>query len=260
MLMAKRDRTLTPCSKCRGPKEGFNHAYCRPCFAAWCRERRAASPEAAQSARNATKKWRASHRDEATRKVNEWRAANPDKVKAMHQRWYEKHGKEYRDKPGVREKIRKSGRESKKRKYDADPASACARQRRVNVERKEYNSAYKSQCRIDRPAFHRLQDRMRAERDWAKRRALYQNYRTRLAGAKGSHTAAEWKSVLRHYKRRCYYCNVKLTSATISEDHKVPIKRGGTNYINNIVPACKRCNSRKHTKTAEEFLASHWFS
>jgi 5-methylcytosine-specific restriction endonuclease McrA len=35
----------------------------------------------------------------------------------------------------------------------------------------------------------------------------------------------------------------------------VPLARGGTNFIDNILPACRGCNARKHTMTEEEFRA-----
>jgi hypothetical protein len=33
------------------------------------------------------------------------------------------------------------------------------------------------------------------------------------------------------------------------------LARGGTNYIENILPACRRCNTRKRLLTEEEFRA-----
>lgn len=36
-------------------------------------------------------------------------------------------------------------------------------------------------------------------------------------------------------------------------DHRVPLARGGRHEIQNVVPACKTCNSRKHTRTEAEF-------
>jgi 5-methylcytosine-specific restriction endonuclease McrA len=38
-------------------------------------------------------------------------------------------------------------------------------------------------------------------------------------------------------------------------DHRLPLARGGRHEIENVIPACKSCNSRKHTRTEEEFRA-----
>jgi len=38
-------------------------------------------------------------------------------------------------------------------------------------------------------------------------------------------------------------------------DHRIPLARGGDNTIANILPACGRCNRRKHLMTEEEFRA-----
>jgi 5-methylcytosine-specific restriction endonuclease McrA len=32
------------------------------------------------------------------------------------------------------------------------------------------------------------------------------------------------------------------------------LKRGGSNDIRNIIPACQRCNSAKHTRTYDEHV------
>lgn len=36
-------------------------------------------------------------------------------------------------------------------------------------------------------------------------------------------------------------------------DHRTPIARGGSNGIENLVPACNSCNSKKGTRTEPEF-------
>jgi len=79
--------------------------------------------------------------------------------------------------------------------------------------------------------------------------------RARRAGASGSHSKEEWIACLAAHDGRCVYCGSVLTPTTRSRDHVIPLCRGGTNDITNIVPACKKCNSRKHTKTREEYLA-----
>jgi 5-methylcytosine-specific restriction endonuclease McrA len=75
--------------------------------------------------------------------------------------------------------------------------------------------------------------------------------RERVSGQPGF-TAQEWRALLEAHQHRCAYC---FESARLQVEHKVPIARGGKNTIDNIVPACARCNTRKHLLTDEEFCA-----
>ena len=76
----------------------------------------------------------------------------------------------------------------------------------------------------------------------------------RKRNAEGNFTLKEWNAKLEEYNYKCAYCGCELSSDTITVDHRIPLSRGGTNYIGNLVPACKSCNSKKHTKTSEEYL------
>jgi len=81
-------------------------------------------------------------------------------------------------------------------------------------------------------------------------RAKWQNYRARRAAAQGSFTAKQWLELVAQYHRRCAYCGEQ---AILVVEHRVPLSRGGTNNINNILPACRPCNSRKHRLSDDEF-------
>ena len=67
--------------------------------------------------------------------------------------------------------------------------------------------------------------------------------RARLKNAIGSFTAIEWRELLETYHSKCTYCGKRSKELTV--DHIIPLVKGGTNYIDNIVPACGRCNSSK---------------
>lgn len=79
------------------------------------------------------------------------------------------------------------------------------------------------------------------------------SHRRRIAerGAAGSHTGSEWLEKLNEYAGRCAYCGIvletpsKTNPRSRTKDHVVPLVHGGTDYIDNIVPACLRCNGRK---------------
>jgi 5-methylcytosine-specific restriction endonuclease McrA len=83
-------------------------------------------------------------------------------------------------------------------------------------------------------------------------RARSQNYRARKQAAQGSFTPAQWLALVEAYGGRCAY---RGEQAPLEVDHRVPLSRGGSNLIENILPACRRCNAEKHQMTEEEFRA-----
>jgi len=70
--------------------------------------------------------------------------------------------------------------------------------------------------------------------------------------ASGTFTVDEWKLKIEEYNNLCAYCGEDLgDKATV--DHDIPLSRGGLNNIENLVPACMKCNITKHSKTGDEF-------
>jgi 5-methylcytosine-specific restriction endonuclease McrA len=43
----------------------------------------------------------------------------------------------------------------------------------------------------------------------------------------------------------CHYCGKGFKPSDLTMDHLIPIVRGGRSVKENLVPACKDCNSRK---------------
>jgi 5-methylcytosine-specific restriction endonuclease McrA len=73
--------------------------------------------------------------------------------------------------------------------------------------------------------------------------ALHADTRARRYGATGRVTAREWCERVDEFGHACAYClrsDVKLT-----RDHVLGLASGGAHSIDNLVPACFSCNSRK---------------
>lgn len=106
-------------------------------------------------------------------------------------------------------------------------------------------------------ADHREQLRQRSKENYPKYKERFRVYRAnrraRELAAEGSFTEQEWQELLTQFGNRCAYCGAE---GPMTRDHKLPLSRGGTNWINNIVPACMTCNNRKHARTEAEFFAS----
>src|SRR5690606_6740942 len=97
-----------------------------------------------------------------------------------------------------------------------------------------------------------------ASRRWKKEnpeknRVNANKHRALKVSAEGSYTNADIDAQYKRQKGRCYYCGCKMVrvanlpnSATV--DHVVPLDRGGRNSLDNLVIACKPCNSSKADK------------
>lgn len=55
----------------------------------------------------------------------------------------------------------------------------------------------------------------------------------------------QWKAILSAYQHRCAYCGC---GGRMTMDHVLPIAAGGAHSIENLVPACPRCNATKNAK------------
>jgi 5-methylcytosine-specific restriction endonuclease McrA len=57
------------------------------------------------------------------------------------------------------------------------------------------------------------------------------------------------------WQSHCPYCGDAMPLRCRSLDHVIPLARGGAHSADNVVICCVTCNKRKHTRTAEEYVA-----
>ena len=67
----------------------------------------------------------------------------------------------------------------------------------------------------------------------------------REKGADGSHTLEEWQKLKEIYGNVCAVCK---ENKPLTKDHVIPLSKGGSDYITNIQPLCRNCNSKKWSK------------
>lgn len=94
------------------------------------------------------------------------------------------------------------------------------------------------------------EERVASVREWESRN--YQqalSYRKkartkrRAKEAAGTLTGAQWMDALECFDWRCAYCLRKLDRPT--QEHVIPLCKGGEHSQDNVVPACLRCNTSK---------------
>ncbi len=79
-------------------------------------------------------------------------------------------------------------------------------------------------------------------------RHLANQRRVKKLNAPGTHTLQEFDVLCAMFDHRCLRCGHKKT---LTEDHIVPLSKGGSDDISNLQPLCKSCNSAKGDHTID---------
>jgi 5-methylcytosine-specific restriction endonuclease McrA len=93
--------------------------------------------------------------------------------------------------------------------------------------------------------------RMNAVLDWRRKHPdKVREYNKNHTKAIGKHTLKEWEQLKKKFNYCCAACGrqepfTDLWYEKLTEDHIIPVSKGGTNYIDNIQPLCIICNCKK---------------
>lgn len=130
---------------------------------------------------------------------------------------------------------------------------------RISTDRVEYHAkhrnrlnAYARQWRRDNPEHVRSLNAGYRRRKPEVIKVCGQRRRARLMNADGNVTTQEWAAQVAYFDHRCAYCGCYLDRPTM--EHMMPLSKGGPHVIENIVPACAPCNSRKSDRDLIGFL------
>lgn len=66
---------------------------------------------------------------------------------------------------------------------------------------------------------------------------------------------SDWTLIKRNFSQLCAYCN---KAKPLTRDHYIPMSSGGAHAPWNVVPACKSCNSSKHSKHGPTWIWEKW--
>ena len=178
-------------------------------------------------------------------KAAEWQTANPEKRRQIAKNtYYRNHdSRRARAKAGY-EANRDRILEAERVKYAADKAH---RAKKLASAGQYYQQNAPKVCEYQK----------RYKKANPVKAAVWMNdRRMREKNAPGSCTPAEWAAILDEFNYCCAYClRHESVAGKMSIDHMTPLTRGGSNDPDNLVPACRSCNSSKHDKTVLEYLA-----
>lgn len=86
---------------------------------------------------------------------------------------------------------------------------------------------------------------------WKYKWGKYQRARAKKLGLKDELNYHEWGKIVQAHMYRCAYC-LRLPEY-LTQDHVIPLSKGGTHTPDNVIPACVECNRSKADKDPLEF-------
>ena len=167
---------------------------------------------------------RAKCKECAKSQAQKWREANPDQVKAT----------------GLAYRMSKDGASKRK---------AWLTQRAKRPEHVEYQRQWAKTEKGKAARRGRVNRFARTEKGNAANKRRHARRRSVLTSVVATLTASEWREIMEQCGYRCTYCGALFCdSLPATQDHVVPLSKGGNHTKDNVVPACKPCNSRKKDK------------
>jgi 5-methylcytosine-specific restriction endonuclease McrA len=157
------------------------------------------------------------------------------------------------------QKYRAGRKEYAKKIRDEDPEYQAKYRAYRATRKKEYKEYIKIYMREWRKNNKQAIKKINAK-GYKKNPDLYKHHaqvrRARKAKAGGTHTRKEWFAKVEAAGWKCHYCGSHLDRSSLIKEHAIALCKGGTDSIDNLVPACRPCNQRKHVSDYNDFIKS----
>ena len=190
-----------------------------------------------------------------------WCLENPEKARE-YQRKYREANREKRNKRKrqQRQEHPEATHEADRKWRKSNPESLRKATRKYLSANREYVREQKRKWRLG--SLEAIRER---ERKWAasnpdKLRNQWSNRSARKRGATGGYTLKDIADLFDRQSGKCAACKARITktgSTLYHIDHVIPLKRGGSNWPDNLQLLCKPCNLKKGSMPPEEWAAQH---
>lgn len=146
----------------------------------------------------------------------------------------------------------------------------CRRNEEPLIKRRERHTRWRNDNRehVRRYSKKYSEKNREREKEWARQWRLnnpekqkfkavkgYNARRSRIRKLPVTFTIDDWKDCKEYFDNKCCYCEREYES--MHQDHFVALTKGGEYSRDNIVPACRECNYRKHTKNFFEWYPQY---
>lgn len=204
---------------------------------------------------------------------NKCEVEKPATPEYFHRNKSKKDGLEYTCKECRKEYDKKYYQENKEKKHEYD--------KKYYQENKEYYKKYSEEHKEERREYSRnhYQENKEEKLEYSRihyqenkehyreyfvtyrlenpeaKRLIEQRRRARKAQLPHDLVEEEWYEILEYFNNECAYCGD--SESGLEQEHVIPVSKGGGYTADNIIPACKSCNSSKNARDLEEWYVSY---
>jgi 5-methylcytosine-specific restriction endonuclease McrA len=223
------------CSMCHTEKPvtefykraGGYRAHCKPCEAAYAKNRYDADPEKMRAYMSA---WAKAHPEQTRARYARWHSQNRERRMEYYAQYNATHLAERRD-------------YARKRHAQESPELKAY----LNVSRRDYFRRYEREHRQKRSEQSRRWQQLNPDKHAEK-----QSRRRAWKANAPIIERIDRNAIIERDKWMCYLCGVVCTRKNVTLDHIVPLSRGGNHTADNLRVACRSCNSSKGPKFLTE--------
>lgn len=183
------------------------------------------------------------HRSNCKQCVHELYLADKERILAQHKEYYENNKEKYLE-------CCKEYREAHKE----ETKIAMHKYYLANADKIKARSSLQFKNFTEEQMAHRkayLKGYYSTESGRAYKRMKFHQRKALIDNLPNDFTKEEWESTVSLFGNRCAYCGEEKP---LTQDHIIPVSKGGGYTKQNIVPCCGSCNSRKQDR---DFIA--WF-
>lgn len=212
-------------SKSRDTRDGLNYT-CKKCNKMYRETHKERNRTYAQS-------YQETHREQITEQRKQYRAVHRDLISAEKKQYRSEHREHFQ----ARDKQYHAEHKEERREY--------------MKQHKERSIKYTKQYYAEHTeAMHKAIAIWRKNNPGEKN-VHNQTRRAKKSGLVSTLTQDQWEHILNEFNNTCAYCGVG--DKKLHQEHFVPVATEGEYTQNNIIPACKSCNSSKGKKSFWEW-------
>lgn len=213
------------------------HSQCRQCSRDYAKKRREENPDIIKKQKAA---YYEKNKEQLRMKTKQWKKDNPEKVRQYIQNNQDK-------------------TKEQRKKYQEENSDRIAAYRRAYKEQNadEIRKRNRYYYYENREKIKDYQNHYGKTEQGRKVAAIKtQRRRAKKAELPATLTPEQWKITMDEFNNKCCYCGKKRK---LTQDHFIPLSKGGWYTHNNIVPSCGECNINKSNKDFAEWYPTYEF-